>query len=86
MSKSLVCLWFYKLFGSSKAKLYLGLKLNMGQVCSRRSATMRRTIVLEESPQEVLEESSQEVVEESFQERYSSASASLKKRIEEYQA
>ena len=78
MSKSLVCLWFYKLFGSSKAKLYLGLKLNMGQVCSRRSATMRRTIVLEES--------SQEVAEESFQERYSSASASLKKRIEEFQA
>jgi len=47
---------------------------------------MRRTIVLEETSQEVLEESSQEVVEESFQERYSSASASLKKRIEEYQA
>ena len=68
-SKGLVHLWFYKVFGPSKAKLYLGLKLNMGQMCSRRSAS-------------VLEESSQEALEE----RYSSASASIKKRIKEYQA
>ena len=80
---------FYNVSSSSKAKLYLGLKLNMDQVCFRPLANVRSIPLppfeFEENSQEVFEERSQEVIV-NFQERYSSAPASFKTRIEEYQA